>query len=297
MRRRDAGVRHGEPLPPMLVGDTDAARLVREPSDIVAPHERATAARFPDELSVTIEGTSTGRLLLMAVSLLAAGVFLVLDSRDMYNLEGHLVLNGIPCAALAWVANRYLVRRRRTFRLLDDGLLVEVKPLTGGAPDIAGIPWTAIENYTVSVDDDKALLRVQSVHDFTLTLHERPARLVTRELIRRFVEQAERHPRAVPPKPRPNGARFPDVTGEYSLTLGTCLTYLSIPLGGVTVAFLEPSFAQTMTGLAAAGLIFIGVRLGFDLDNLESARDDIQSTRLAARLRTWLRRVLRIRAT
>lgn len=281
----------------MLVGDTEAARRVREPAAVVAPHERAAAALLPEDLSVTIEGTSAGRLLLMAASLLAAGVFLVLTSGGRYNLEGHLVLNGIPCAGLAWLANRYLVRRRREFRLVDDGIMVEVKPLMGGAPDIAGIPWTAIEDYTVSVDDEKALLRVQSIHDFTLTLHDRPPRLVTRELIRCFVEQAERHPRAVPPKARPNWARFPDVTGEYSLTLGTCLTYLSIPLSGAVVGFLEPSPAQTMTGLAAVGLILIGVKFGIDLDDLEIARDDARSTRPAARLRTWLRRVLRIRPT
>jgi hypothetical protein len=297
MRRRDAGVRHGAPLPPLLVGDTEAARRVREPAAIVAPGERAAAALFPEDLAVAIDGTSAGRLLLFAALILAAGVFMVLDSWDRYNLEGHIFLNGAPCAVLAWLANRYLVRRRREFRLVDDGIIVEVKPLTGGAPDIAGISWTAIENYTVSVDHEKALLRVQSVHGFTLTLHDRPARLVTRELIRRFVEQAERHPRAVPPKPRPNWARFPDVTGEYSLTLRTCLTYLAIPVGGVTVGLLEPSFAQTMAGLAAAGLIFIGVMSWFDLDDLEIARDDAQSTRLVARLRTWLRRVLRIRAT
>ncbi|HYW10500.1 MAG TPA: hypothetical protein VE871_01055 [Longimicrobium sp.] len=282
----------------MLVGDTEAARLVRDPAAIVGPHERATAERFPVDLSVTIEGTSAGCLLLIAAPILTvAGVFIVVDSGDMYNSDWLIFLNALPCAVPAWLANRYLVRRRREFRLVDDGIIVEVKPLIGGAPDIAGIPWTAIENYTVSVDHEKALLRVQSIHDFTITLHDRPARLVTRELIRRFVEQAERHPRAVPPSPRPNWARFPDVTGEYSLTLGTCLTYLSIPLSGVAMGFLEPSPAQTMAGLAAAGLIFIGVKFGIDLDDLESARDDARSARPAARLRTWLRRVLRIRPT
>ena len=298
MRRKGTAVRHPEPLPPLLVGEGEAAAPVWEPAAIVAPRERAIAALLPDDLPVVIERTSTGRLLLIAAGLLGSLALWWTGTEGMYILPGQILFAGAPSAMLAWLANRFLVRRRREFRLVDDGIEVEVGPLAVGAPRVTWIPWAEIEDYDVSVDHEKAFLRVMSVRGFTLTLHDRPPRLVTRELIRRFVEQAERHPRAVPPQPRAEGARFPDVTGEYALALRACLAFLALTFGAATVeTVLEPSFAQKMTWIAAVGLAVLGVLFWFELDDAEIARHDVESTRPIARLRTWLRRTLGIRAT
>jgi hypothetical protein len=291
MRRRDAAVRdHDDPLSSLVVGEGEDA--------FVAPHEREAAALLPDDLAVVVDATSAGRLLLMAAVLVVALALGVRATEGMYNLEGQVLFVGGPCAGLAWLFYRDFVRRRRAFRLDDDGITVDVQPFTGGLPYSTQVPWTEIEDYSVVVDPREASLRVVSVRGFTLTLRDRPPRLSTRELIRRFVEQAERHPRAVPPQPRAEGARLPDVTGEHAPMLGGCLTIVAVAMvGAFAEVLLEPSFAQELMGIALVAAVLMGGGLWFALDDAEIARSDARSTRLIARLRRWLRRVLNIRPT
>lgn len=290
MRRRDSVVRDHEPLPPLLAGEGEDA--------FVAPREREAAALLPDDLTVVIDATGAGRLVLLAAGLLAALALGLYTTRWEFNLEGQVLFVGFPWAGLAWLMYRDLVRRRRVFRLEDEGITVEVQPFDGGLPRVTRVPWTEIEDYAVLVDDEKAWLRVVSVRGFTLTLRDRPPRLAARELIRRFVEQAERHPRAVPPEPRAANARFPDVTGEHAPALGGCLTFAVITLAGALgEVLLDPSFAQKMAAIAVLTAIFIGGAFWVDLNDQEIARNDAKSTRLFARLRRWLRRVLNIRPT
>jgi hypothetical protein len=299
MRRKHAQVRDQEPpLPPMLAGDGRAALPASAPADLLSRGEHEIAALLPDDLRVVIEGSSTSRLLFIAAGLLGG---LALESSvmgEMYNLEGQVLLIGGPWLFVAWLIHRDLVRRRREFRLVDGGITVEVTPLVGGAPRVTHVRWTEIADYTVSVDDKKAFLRVVSARGYTFTLEDRPPRLSTRELIRRFVEQADRYPRAAEPEPRRNGSPFPDVTGERPPIIGGCLTgFALIVVGSAVETFLEPSFAQEMTGAAALGMIAFGVHLWWTLDDSDAAAADRDSRRLVARLRRWLRRVLRIRTT
>ncbi|HEU4881411.1 MAG TPA: hypothetical protein VFT45_04170 [Longimicrobium sp.] len=216
----------------------------------------------------------------------------------MYNLDGQVLLIGGPWLFVAWLLHRDLVRRRREFRLVDDGITVEVTPLVVGAPRVTHVPWTEIADYTVSVDYEKAFLRVVSARGYTLTLEDRPPRLSTRELIRRFVEQADRYPRAAEPSPRRKGAPFPDVTGEQPPILAGCLTLFAlITVNSAVETFLDPSYAQKMAGFAVLSLILLGARLWWTLDDFDVAVADRDSRRLIAQLRRWLRRVLGIRVS
>ncbi|HEX2081676.1 MAG TPA: hypothetical protein VHG08_28490 [Longimicrobium sp.] len=296
MRRKHAQVRDQEPLPAMLAGDDGTAPPA--PAALVSPQEREIAALLPDDLRVVIEGSSTTRLLLIAAGLLGGLTLELYAMGGMYNLEGQVLLIGGPWAFVAWLIHRDLVRRRREFRLADGGITVEVRPLAGGPPRVTHIRWTEIADYTVSVDYEKAYLRVVSAGGYTLTLDDRPPRLSTRELIRRFVEQADRHPRAAEPKPRRKGVPLPDVTGERPPILAGCLTVFAfIMVSSAVETFLEPSFAQEMAGIAVLSAILLGVHMWWTLDDSDVAVADRDARSLIARLRRWLRRVLRVRVS
>jgi hypothetical protein len=280
----------------MLAGG-DAAP-VPAPAGFVSPQEREIAAMLPEDLRVVIERTSTSRLLLFAAGLLGGVAIELYWMGGMYNLEGQVLLIGGPWAFVAWLVHRDLVRRRREFRLDAGGITVEVWPLNGDPPRVTHVPWAEIADYTVFVDHEKAHLRVVSTRGYTLTLDDRPPRLSTRELIRRFVEQADRHPRAAEPTPRRKGAPLPDVTGEQPPILSGCLTLFAlIMVSSAVETFLDPSFAQKMAGFAGFGLVGLGVHLWWTLDDFDVAVADRDSRRLMARLRRWLRRVLGIRVS
>lgn len=276
----------------MFVGDELAESLPAQTQE--------TAAVLPDDLRVVIEATSASRLLLIAVGLLVALVLGVLGVKWIFPDDGARVTDyafvATGVGVLAWLLNRDLVRRRREFRLLDGGITVEVQPVTAGPPRTAHIPWTEIADYTVLEDPEEAFLHVVSVRGYTLTLKDRPPRSSTRELIRRFVEQASRYPRAVEARARAEGSRLPDVTGERAPALGGCATVFALViLSAATETILDPSFAQEITAFAALGVIAFGVHLWWTLDDFDVAVEDRDSRHLIARLRRWLRRVLNIR--
>lgn len=296
MFRKHARVQERDSPPAMLAGDAGAAGSAT--AAIVAPQEREIAALLPDGLRVVIEGTGTGRLLLVAAGLLATLVLGVRWTEGMYHPGEEVLFVGVPCAVLAWLAHRNLLRRRKEFRLVKSGITAEVWPLAGGAPRVTHVLWAEIADYTVSVDHEKAYLRVVSERGYTLTLHDRPPRLTTRELIRRFMEQVDRHARAPEPQPRRPGAPLPDVTGERRPILAGCLTLFAVVVVTAAVeTLLDPSFAQKMTGLAVLSLIALGVHLWWTLDDSDVAVADRDSRRLTARLRRWLRGVLGIRVS
>lgn len=260
---------------------------------------QATAAMLPDDLCVVIERTSGSRLLAIAASLTAAmalGFYGVNWIDPDAGIGYAFVIGGV--AALAWLLHRDFVRRHREFRLRDDGIMVEVTPLVGGPLRVTHVRWAEIADYAILADAEKAVLRVASVRGYTVTLNDRPPRPSTREFIRRFAEQAERHPRAADPGPCGESSRLPDVTGERAPALGGCLAFLAITVGGGSAeVFLGLSYAQEMTAVAVVSLIAITVAFWLDLDDPETARSDAKSNRLFARLRRWLRRVLGIRVT
>jgi hypothetical protein len=300
MRRKHAQVREQEPpLPAILAGDLGGAP-VPLPESLVAPGDRRAAALLPDDLRVTIEGTGATRLVIITTALLVA---LVLGSSVLEWLSpddlhagprlGDYLLAAVGFAALAWLAYRDLARPHKQFRLAHGGIVVEVWPVEGYPPRVTHVRWAEISDYTVRVDHTRAFLYLESVRGYALTLDDRPPRLSTREFIRRFVEQAERHPRAVPRQPRNDASRLPDVTGERAPALPGFLAYSAlVVVGSFAGPVLDLSLVQQMAGIAAGGLI--GLAVWRALEDWEIAGKDAESDRLIARLRRWLRRVLRI---
>jgi hypothetical protein len=305
MRRKHAELRDHEPLPAMLIGDE---ALVPSPAAIVPAQASETASLLPGDLRVVVEGTTASRLPLLAAFLLlvvffALGVFESAWMMDTGNeRRGSYALLAGLCAVLGWLGHRVLMRYRKEFHLAEDGIAMEVWHPTDRKPWVTHIPWTEIEDYTVSVDREKAFLRVASVRGYTVTLHDRPPRLSTRELIRRFVEQAERYPRAV--RPTPSAAEHPHWIGESEPSVWEALAPIATWFAVFVQLFIlratldiELSPAQTLAILAGMAAIFFGLHVFTTLDDFEVALADRDSRRLVARLRRWLRRLLNIRVS
>lgn len=292
----------------MFVGDLEP------PTPLVAASEREAAAMLPGGVRVETEGASAERLPLLLIGLLVLAFlgFGVAHSTFPYPTTGERLasLGAIvgACAAAGAVGHWVFVKHRKKFRLDDDGIVMEVWHRADGSPWVTRIPWTEIADYTVSVTPEAATLRVISVRGYTVTLRDRPARLSTRELIRRFVERAEQYPRAVRPAPAPAedpGWVPPVLVGEQDTSTWGFLAYMGIvvllmvglPLLGSAAGVPEVPDRFRGAVLAAVVLLVGGWHFWTALDDPDVAPADRDSRRLMARLRRWLREALGVRAT
>ncbi|MBW3571130.1 MAG: hypothetical protein KY467_08490 [Gemmatimonadetes bacterium] len=287
MKKKYAPPADRDRVPAMFVGDQQAAPAA------LAPDAREAAAMLPDDLRVVVEGTTTHRVSLIAAGVLAAAVFALGIFRNVLPPPGvpfYPVLLGAG-GLLLTLGHRLFARHRKEYRLADDGLVVELLHANESRPRVTRIPWTEIEDYSLSVDDRSAKLRVASVRGFSVSLKDRPPRLATREFIRRFVEKAERHPRAVRP-----GAAVDTVgaTGSMSSLAALALVVLGL-FGDEIWDALDLPAGHGPAGLVALGVVAWGLRTWKLLNDDDVAYRDRASRRPIARLRSWLRRVLGIR--
>lgn len=300
---------HREPPPPMLVGDAMPA-----PGQLVPEQAQPAAAMLPDGLQVGIEGTSTDRAVVLAVGLLVLALLGLAVAHSTFpypttaeRLASLAAIAG-ACGAAGAVAYRTFIRHRKEYRLDEDGIVLEVWHRGESRPWVTHVPWAEIADYTVSVTPDAAMLRVASVRGYTLTLRDRPARLSTRELIRRFIEQAERHPRAVRPPPGMTEESWfvlGPLVGEQDTSLRGFLIYagaavlLIVGIPMLRLFLRVPTVPDGTRNIVLAGvmLVTIGWSLWMVLEDPDRARADGHSRRPVARLRRWLRKVLGIRVT
>jgi hypothetical protein len=210
-----------------------------------------------------------------------------------------LAAAAVVCALAGWLGSRLFVRHRGEYQLTDDGIELKVWHLVDRKPWVTHIPWTEIEHYTASIDHHGAVLRVDSVRGCTLLLRDRPPRLSTREFIRRFVDQAERHPRAVAAGPVPavpaqlHEAAPPD---EIARQFGVgCVFVTLFPAGMALQTAVELSNTQRVATWMGLGVIGIAAFTWNRLTDSDLAYTDRASRKLMARVRRWLRRVLGIR--
>jgi hypothetical protein len=281
----------------MFVGDEEPfAPLV--PAEALIAGAREAAAMLPQDLRVVVEGTTTHRVpfvgaAILAVAVFALGIFknTVLMPDDAQYRAFYTLLLG-ACVLIGGLGYRRFARHRKEYRLADDGIVLDVWHGTDSKPWVTRIPWTEIEDYTVSIDQQAALLRVKSVRGYTILLQDRPPRLSTREFIRRFIDEAGRHPRAVRPDPV---VSVPDGDVHHDISATGCLGYTLLAFVGMIFNNLvELSSTQTAVGWVAVFVIVFGLRLWNTLDDYDVAVADRDSKRLIARLRRWLRRVLDI---
>lgn len=279
----------------MFVGD----ELMPTEAPVPAASQQI-AAMLPEDLHVVVEGTSTNRLPFLAVSLAAAAImgWRLFDSMwlrpDLEQFVGGAAI-AAAIAGLGALAHRFFVKHRKEFRLTADAVVLEVWHRTDGKPWVTRIPWTEIEDFTVSIDREKAFLGVASVRGYTISLRDEPPRLTTREFIRRFIDEAERHPRAVRPAEIVSG---PDDDVEHDFSVIGCLGYAVLAIFGVIGnSLLNISAAQEVAAGVGVVVIALGLYLWNTLDDQDVAHRDGTSKRLMARLRRWLRRVLDIPVT
>jgi hypothetical protein len=274
-------------LPAMFVGDEEPL-----PQPLLPEMARETAAMLPQDLQVTVEGSTAKRLPLVLAGLLAVllGAVGIVTASDPYafplDILGGYAVTVALCAGLGWLTYRHLFRHRRQYRLTDGGIVLQVWRGTDPRPWITEIAWTEIAHYTASVDTGTLYLRVESVRGYTLSLQDRPPRLSTREFIRRFIEQAERHPRAV----RAETGLEDSAPGLSPIALAGCaiLTVAGVVLGGAA----DLSSRQTFSTVLWLVTLIYGLRIWSMLDDADVAHRDQSSRRRMARLRRGLRRVL-----
>jgi hypothetical protein len=281
-------------LPAMFVGDEESAAMPPAvPAEALVAGAHEAAAMLPDDLCVVIEGTTRHRVPFVGAAILGVAVFALGIFKNTVLMPDEAQYRAFYTALLGasvligGLGYRLFARHRKEFRVTDDGIVLEVWHATDRKPWVTRIPWTEIQDYTVSIGRDAAFLRVESVRGYTLTLDDRPPRLSTRELIRRFIDQAERYPRAVRPQ---SGA----VDESANVSVVGCVGYAVLFIAGVIV---EKRFAFLLGPLASIAILSVaalGLGLWYSLDDPDVAHGDRTSRKLMARLRRWLRKVLGI---
>jgi hypothetical protein len=288
-------------LPAMFVGDEELAAAPVIPAQALVAGAREAAGMLPQDLRVVIEGTTTHRVpfvgaAVLAVAVFALGIFkntVLMPDVAQYRAFYTALLGA--CVLIGGLGYRLFARHRKEYRLADDGIVLNAWHGTDSRPWVTRIPWTEIEDYTVSLDGETLYLRVESVRGYTISLQDRPPRLSTREFIRRFMDEAGRHPRAVRPEPV---VSVPDGDIHHDISATGCLGYTLLTVVGMIVSNLvEISSTQAAVGWVAVCVIVFSLGLWSTLDDYDVAVADRDSRRLIARLRRWLRRVLGIRPT
>lgn len=285
-----------DPLSAMIVGGDQAPAGPLVPADA-----RAAADLLPGDLRVTMEGATPHRVGILGGSVLALAVLAMevfgnaaVPPTGAQTGAFYAALLG-GCALVGGLGYRLFARCRREYRLTDEGLVLQAWYGAGRTPWVTDVPWTEIEEYTASATPDAATLRVVSVRGYTLTLHDRPPRLSTRELIRRFVQQAEQHPRAVRPPSaavRVSSAELEEEEGFRRAAVKVLAALLAVVAAVDVGNRFSISPAQMGLRLAAVALVGFALYLWSALDDPDVAWRDGTSRKRMARLRRWLRKVL-----
>lgn len=277
-------------LPAMFVGDEEAPRPPPISAQALVAGTPA-AAMLPDDLRVTVEGT-TERLPQIIVGLMAVvfggltGVKVQDPSVFSLLIAAGYASIAVTSAWLGWVIRP--MRSRSEYRLTEEGIVLTVLHGTHPKPRVTRIRWTEIADYTVSLDGETLRLRVVSTRGHTISLKSSPPTLSTREFVRRFIVQAERHPRA----PHPRTAMDERSRADSMRLIGFLGFFVASAIAEATLDFSEE---QESMGSLVIIVVALGLYLWHTLDDDDIAHSDRTSQRLMARLRRWLRRVLGIR--
>lgn len=262
-----------------------------------SPEERAAIEPLTESVMLVQEGWSGEAIFFLLASLAAAAVavFVVTDAVGMMPTPGAaawtLGLTAAGCLVAAPLIRRRL-RYRHEFTLSPEGISVWRSNPAQPEDEWMLIPWTDIVDGSVVVDRSRARMVVVSGLRRLMALQEQPARPETVAFMRRFEQEARRHPRVEPiPDPGPVGAPFFSVR-----TLG--YVGATVALGGAAAVggrSLDEAPGLYMTMAVLSGLLMIGVKVWLQLDDSDIARSDRRGRGRKARIRNRLRRLLGIR--
>lgn len=261
------------------------------------PEEPPSAEPSAETLTVVSEGTDGGAVagLVAGVAVTAVAIFIVAESlgliRSAEDVFWTLGLTGVASAALAFLTRR-LLRYRHELTVGPEGISLWRSNPDAPENGWTRIPWTDIAHFHARAEDSRALLNVISGDRRYLHFLETPPRPEALELVRRFQQEAARHPRS---ELLPADERGGD----------PIITVRSLPYAGITAllvggSFFRPrwlhvSFAAYLAMAAASALLFAGVRLWIRLDDSDVAYADRAGRSRAARFRQRLRRWFGIR--
>lgn len=199
--------------------------------------------------------------------------------------QGAMIAAGVGVLGLLL---RPLIAVRAEYRITGEGIERRVWYGRESRPWIALIRWTDIADYRVSQWANAAHLGVESADGVRITLKDVPPRHSTREFIRRFSAEAERHPRAV---------RRTERMDEAAETKWTLRGAMHVAVAGTLVVLHElvgdraPLWVQ-LAGLGALLLTVGGIAFWLQLDDSDVAYADRTAGTRGARLRNRVRRLL-----
>lgn len=212
--------------------------------------------------------------------------------------ESAWAMGGIAVlCALAGVRLGWMLRWRHEYLLDPDGISQWRSDAPPAVSEWTSIAWRDIADRDAKVEGSLGSLGVVSRDRRYIVLEEDPASPRTIEFIRRFMAEAERHPRA---------AILPPASHGSNLDAGTSFLGMSALdlVGGVAPFLAASAIAARVWGVPAeptgAGLALLvvlagGLRLWTELDSSDIAYADRGARTWWRRMRNRLRRLLGIR--
>jgi hypothetical protein len=280
----------------MMQPDPPPAPARTPPLDAAVPRAFAPALAGPrvgetpvqDTRRIVHDGVSPVRLAALAggLGLAVTAGYRTIVSQILMPFPGEHAMYGLlVCAATGalGILCAPLVRRRSEYLLTAREIERRVYYGRGPRPSVTPIAWEEIASFREIDHADGVRLDVESATGIRISLRSDARRRATREFIRRFVAEAERHPRAARP------ADLPEVTGgvvrNALVLLGSTAVFAT--LGRTTGIELSP--AAKVAGAALAALVGWGFFFWLTLGDSDVALRDRTSSTLGARLRNRVR--------
>jgi hypothetical protein len=205
-----------------------------------------------------------------------------------------LGLIGLGGIAAFFPLRRRLLRYRHEFRLDAKGVSLWLSDPALPEREWTRIPWTDILVFATDVGPNVVRLSVVRSDRRYIELTEAPPRPATMAFVRRFQQEAERHPRAPEVSPEMDGPRGDPVFGLRTLAyaaVGGALVWVGNAMQG---RLRVPATLQ-LPILFGAMSLYLGVRLWLQLDDSDIAHTDRGSRTWMGRIRNRLRALFGIR--
>ncbi|HEX6041267.1 hypothetical protein [Longimicrobium sp.] len=285
-------MRTGERTAGQIEADLDPAPGALPAVEEAAPLEPMTVVR---------EGWRGDRvpefaMVLAAIAIVAGVVASALGWMETPAESGRAVAWIAVLCVVAGVRLRGILRWRHEYVLNADGIALWRNDTKPGESEWSRIAWGEMTDRGATLEGSLAGLAVVSRDRRWIVLEEDPAPPQTVAFIRRFMAEAERHPRAemLPPPAvdsDPRGSPLVSVPALLQLAGLTAFTFGSLFVARTWGIAPEPTLGGLMLLFLSAG----GLRLWADLESSDIAYADRDARGWWRRMRNRLRRLFGIR--